>query len=103
LTRQTSGNDEDGRFHDHAARGGQGLPDAGKPRHGQVRGGPAAAPAVGHGHPLLAVIYAFVIIPLLDMWTGDDTSAAPSDPTRLSDDTKAHFRDLLKYYVLGGY
>jgi hypothetical protein len=64
---------------------------------------PLSAMAAAVSHPLLAVIYAFVIIPLLDMWTGDDTSAAPSDPTRLSDDTKAHFRDLLKYYVLGGY
>lgn len=89
---------------------------------------PLSAMAAPVSHPLLAVIYAFVLIPLIDMWTGDDKSAA--HPGKLSVETKvririahrrsmwalshsltralhsfakAHFRDLLKYYVFVHY
>jgi alkane 1-monooxygenase len=47
---------------------------------------------------LLAVVYAFVVIPLLDLWTGDDDSAAP--PGKLTPQTRSHFRELLKLYPL---
>lgn len=47
---------------------------------------PLSAMAAPVSHPLLAVFYAFVLIPLIDMWTGDDKSAA--HPGKLSVETK---------------
>mmetsp|Transcript_15873 Transcript_15873/g.45435 ORF Transcript_15873/g.45435 Transcript_15873/m.45435 type:complete len:272 (+) Transcript_15873:285-1100(+) len=49
-------------------------------------------------HPLLAVVYAFVVIPLLDVWTGDDDSAAPTG--KLTPQMKKKFRSLIKLYPL---
>lgn len=47
--------------------------------------------------PYLAVIYAFGLIPALDLWTGEDASSAPAD--KLTPKDASRFRSILKWYV----
>ncbi len=107
-----------------APKRGEEFSCARKPRYRQVRGGtltfvrrlkpsrqsqrltypfqracrPLSAIGATVVHPLLAVVYAFVVIPLLDVWTGDDDSAAPTG--KLTPQMKKEFRSLIKLYPL---
>ena len=76
-------------------------PDSLDPSSRRTRRRPLTTIASTVVHPLLAIIYAFGVIPLLDIWTGDDDSAAP--PGKLTPQTRSHLRNLLKLFPLVHY